>query len=178
MRSVLRRVVVAASFVAAVAGTPPPAAADSLQPFIALLNAPQENPPRNSSAQGLAFVTLNTTNKQLCYAISYQGLTTAEILAHFHGPAAPGQNAGIVFDISPSPSPLGSPKQGCVGPLNKQQMRDLRNGLYYINIHTTQFTGGEIRGQVLPQRGVRYKAPAIVVPPPGSPSGAFLDLAG
>jgi hypothetical protein len=175
MRAALGRAVLAVGLVvASIAASPRPAGADNLQPFTALLNAGQEVPPRNSSAQGLAFMTFNATNGELCYSISYQGLTSPEILAHFHAPAPPGQNANILFDISPNgPSPLGSPKTGCVGPLTKQQIRDLRDGLFYINIHTTMFTGGEIRGQVLPNRGVRYKAPAIG----GSPSGAFLDVA-
>jgi hypothetical protein len=172
MRSALGRAVLAVGLaVASIAAGPLPAAADNLQPFTALLNAGQEVPPRGSSAQGLAFMTFNSTNGELCYSISYQGLTSAEILAHFHAPAPPGQNANVLFDISPSPSPLGSPKTGCVGPLSKQNVRDLRDGLFYINIHTSTFPGGEIRGQVLPNRGVRYKAPAIG----GSPSGAFLD---
>jgi len=171
MRAALGRGAVLVGLVAALAAGPRPAGADTLVPFTALLNAGQEVPPRASSAQGVALVTLNTTNDELCYSISYQGLTTPEILAHFHGPAAPGQNANIVFDISPSPSPLGSPKTGCVGPLNRRQQRELHDGLWYINVHTTMFPGGEIRGQVLPSRGVRYKAPAIG----GSASGAFLS---
>jgi hypothetical protein len=48
--------------------------------------------------------------------------------------------------------------------------RNLSKGLLYINIHSSAATSGEIRGQVLPVKGVKYKAPAI-----GSPSGAFLD---
>jgi hypothetical protein len=90
-------------------------------------------------------------------------LVAEERVAHFHAPAAPGENADVVFDISPSPpgpSPLGSPKTGCVGPLDKDQSRDLRAGLFYINIHSQPplgFPSGEIRGQVLPVRGVKYR---------------------
>ena len=37
-----------------------------------------------------------------------------------------------------------------------QQVQDIRNKLWYLNIHTTPtFTGGEIRGQV-EQAGMRY----------------------
>ena len=84
----------------------------------------------------------------LCFAIAYQGLSSAEILQHIHGPALPGVPAGIVFNLPP-----GNPKSGCVGPLSKQQKGELNKGLYYINIkiHTVNFPGGEIRGQILKQ---------------------------
>ena len=35
------------------------------------------------------------------------------------------------------------------------QIQDLRSGLWYLNIHTTTFSGGEIRGQVDPA-GARF----------------------
>jgi hypothetical protein len=31
-----------------------------------------------------------------------------------------------------------------------QQLLDLNNGLWYFNIHSSSFGGGEIRGQILP----------------------------
>ena len=31
-----------------------------------------------------------------------------------------------------------------------QQVQDMRNQLWYLNIHTSAFPGGEIRGQVTP----------------------------
>jgi hypothetical protein len=43
-----------------------------------------------------------------------------------------------------------SPINLIVGPLTPAQVADLMNGLSYINIHTSQFPGGEIRGQILP----------------------------
>ena len=70
-------------------------------------------------------------------------------------------NADVQFPISPAPSALGSPKNDCVGPLSDDQEDDLKDGLFYINIHTSKivdliqvgFPGGEIRGQVLPIGG-------------------------
>jgi hypothetical protein len=144
------------------------AAADQLTAFTALLNGAQENPSVASPSQGMAFMTFNKDNSNLCYAISFSPLQGNEILAHFHGPAAPGQNAPVLHDISPSPSPFGSPKRGCVT-ITKDEAKLLKKGLFYINIHSSTATGGEIRGQVLPEKA-KYKAPAI-----GSVSGAFLD---
>jgi hypothetical protein len=114
--------------------------------FIAVMNAAQEVPPgEESSGQGLAFITLDTATGELCYAVSYQGLVAEEVAAHIHGPAAPGVNADVLFGLPP----LGSPKNGCVGPLSAQHMRYIRDGLLYVNVHTTEYPGGEIRGQLM-----------------------------
>ena len=148
-----------------------PAGADTLETFTALLNGAQENPPVASPSQGVAVMFLSKANLELCYRISYSPLAGTEFLAHFHGSVsdptagAPGQNAPILKDISPSPpgpSPLGSPKDGCVT-LSKAEAKLFRKGLVYINVHTMgsppAATSGEIRGQVLPVKGVKYKVP-------------------
>lgn len=134
---------------------PAPAATKT---FIALLNAGQEVPPTTSDAIGVAHVTFDTKTKMLCYSVTYLGLTNGEgdeLQAHFHGPAPAGQNAAVVFNVSPDPSPLGSPKTGCVGPLDKTQKGDLQKGLLYLNIHSAMYPPGEIRGQVLPVKGAK-----------------------
>ena len=105
----------------------------------------------------------------VCYAISYSPLGGAETVAHFHAPGAPGQNADVIVPITPSPSPIGSPKQGCV-PFDKTGIKNLRKGLVYVNIHSSIAPLGEIRGQVMPTK-IKYKN----VPPIASPSGAFVD---
>jgi CHRD domain len=118
--------------------------------FTAVLNSGQEPPPNtnNSNGFGVAFVTFNTGTGELCFSISYRGLSSEETNAHFHAPAPPGMNAGVIVQL---PTP-GSPKNGCETPdLTEDQRRDLFQGLWYINIHTKNNTGGEIRGQVLPQ---------------------------
>ena len=121
----------------------------------AMLQPTQETPPiLASSAFGNAFLNFDVASSMLCYSITYSdlgapNLASGEISAHIHGPAEPGSAAGILFGISPSPSPVGSPKEGCVGPLSVAERTDLVNGLLYINIHSNAFPGGEIRGQIL-----------------------------
>jgi hypothetical protein len=120
--------------------------------FSAVLNSGQEPPPNTNDSQafGVALVTFNAEMGELCFSISYEEstLTSAETAAHFHAPAPPGENAPVVV---PLPTP-GSPKNGCVTPdLTEAQRRALFRGLWYVNIHTTNNPGGEIRGQVIPQ---------------------------
>jgi hypothetical protein len=67
-------------------------------------------------------------------------------MAHFHGPAAPGANAGVALPIGAAG--MASPAAGSAT-LNDAQVADLLAGRWYINIHTATHPGGEIRGQVM-----------------------------
>jgi hypothetical protein len=68
-----------------------------------------------------------------------------EILAHIHGPAAPGVGpAPVVVAL-----PVGNNKVGCaVAPPPPFNKAELFKNLYYVNIHSAAFPGGEIRGQI------------------------------
>ena len=121
------------------------------QTFIALLNSGQEVPPTPSNSLGVAFMTFDGV--LLCYSITYtDNLLAPETAAHFHMPGGPGVNAPVRFPISPDPSPLGTPKTGCVpaegDAFTEEDVANLFSGLTYINVHTTAHPGGEIRGQV------------------------------
>ena len=63
--------------------------------------------------------------------------------AHFHGPAAPGANAGVEVPIPVGPSPMKG-----TATLTDAQMADFLGGKIYVNIHTEANKGGEIRGQL------------------------------
>jgi hypothetical protein len=122
-----------------------PAAHAGLKQFHALLNAGQETPPNPSPGFGVAHLTYDPATSTLCYSITYGGLLAAEVLAHIHGPAAPGTPAGVVLAL-----PVGNPKAGCVvAPPAPFLKSELFKNLYYLNIHTAAFPGGEIRGQIL-----------------------------
>jgi CHRD domain-containing protein len=111
--------------------------------FSATLQGSQEVPPNGSTATGSGTMVLDTDTNMLSYNISFSGLSAPQTAAHFHGPAAPGVNAGVIFGLG-----LGSPQIG-VWNMTDQQEAWLIGGLVYVNVHTTAFPGGEIRGQVL-----------------------------
>jgi hypothetical protein len=112
----------------------------------ATLNAASEVPPNTSTGTGNATVSLDKATKTLSWTVSYSGLTGDATAAHFHGPAAPGANAGVVVPIG-----AGSVPNPAVGSkvLTDDQIADLTAGKWYVNIHTEANPGGEIRGQVV-----------------------------
>ncbi len=63
--------------------------------------------------------------------------------AHIHGPAPTGANAGIVFTLSDDLHIRDT------FTLTAQQEQDLLDGLYYVNIHNSEFPAGAIRGQIV-----------------------------
>ena len=65
-------------------------------------------------------------------------------MAHFHGPAMPGQNGGVQIGIDAASNPSSGSAI-----LTLDQVDDLLAGLWYVNIHSEMFPAGEIRGQVL-----------------------------
>ena len=133
-----------------------PVSAARIRTFIAVLNGGQEVPATNSNALGVAFMTFDKETRDLCFSISFTDLVATETAAHFHAPAAAGVNAAVRFGLfNPGAIGPGSPKNGCVGPLDREEERDLKKGLFYINIHSQTFGGGEIRGQVLPIKGAK-----------------------
>jgi CHRD domain len=113
--------------------------------YKAVLNAQNQPTLNDSKGTGTAEVTYDTTSKTLTWTINFDGLTGPSTMAHFHGPAAPGANAGVVLMIGTNPT---SPAKG-TATLTDAQAADLQGGRWYINIHTNANRGGEIRGQVV-----------------------------
>ena len=113
----------------------------------ATLNSSQEVPATKSNGTGNAEFTLDPSTKQLSWKIDYSGLTGDATAAHIHGPAAPGSNARVVLNLAPSG--IKNPIEGSAT-LTDQQVADLLAGQDYVNIHTAQHKGGEIRGQITP----------------------------
>ncbi len=109
----------------------------------AALDSASEVPPNASAGKGTADVTFDTASKILTWKVTYTGLTGPATMAHFHGPAEPGKNAGVAV-------PFKDVSSGAEGSatLTDAQAADLVAGKYYVNVHTAANPGGEIRGQV------------------------------
>ncbi|UDL89653.1 CHRD domain-containing protein [Mesorhizobium sp. PAMC28654] len=110
----------------------------------ATLDGAQQNPPITTKGKGTAALTFDTTSKKLSWTVKYSGLSGPAIAGHIHGPAAIGENAGVVI---PFTGKLKSPVKGSAT-LTDAQVTDLMAGKYYVNIHTAANKDGEIRGQI------------------------------
>jgi hypothetical protein len=95
---------------------------------------------------GSATMTLDNITNLFDWNISWSGLLGQETVMHFHGPATPSQNAGVQVNFG-AISGTTSPSIGSTT-ITSGQAADLLSGLWYINIHTNLYPGGEIRGQV------------------------------
>jgi CHRD domain len=112
--------------------------------YKAELQGSQEVPVVSGNGSGNAELTHDTATKKLTWKVTFGGLSGAATAAHFHGPAEPGKNAGVVIPIAGATSPM----EGSAT-LTDAQAADLMAGKWYVNIHTATNKGGEIRGQVV-----------------------------
>jgi hypothetical protein len=119
-----------------------PASAEKVM-LKAKLDSATEVPANTSKGSGTADVTFDTTSKAVSWKLNYSGLTGPATMAHFHGPAEAGKNAGVAV-------PIPNTTSGTEGTatLTDAQAADLLAGKYYVNVHTAANPGGEIRGQV------------------------------
>ena len=107
------------------------------------LKASNEVPPNPSPATGSVTATYDSASKKLTWKGSYSGLTGPATAAHFHTAEA-GKNGGVTVPIAPNASPF----EGSAT-LTAEQEADLMAGRLYVNIHTNEHKGGEIRGQMM-----------------------------
>jgi hypothetical protein len=124
------------------------------------LDGAQETPPVVTPATGTAVVTYDTGTRLLEWEVHYSGLVANATNAHFHGPAALGEGpAGVRLGmVSSTPATItqadiGGTSGSYIGyhTISEENEAELLAGLWYINIHSTQHPGGEIRGQVIPE---------------------------
>ena len=113
------------------------------------LRGSQEVPANASMAKGSMDVSYNKSTKLLKYTVRWLGLTGNAIGAHIHGEAAPGLAAPVKHPIVIPSTTSGELTDSVV--VNEVTIKeaDLLKGLYYLNIHTPLYPGGEIRGQIV-----------------------------
>lgn len=118
------------------------------QTFVANLSGAQEVPANASAGKGICTIVLNAAQTQITVNCTFSGLGSNLNAAHIHGNATVGVNAPILFGFTGLPTAT----SGTIGPLSfavtAQQVADMRAHLYYVNLHSVNIPGGEIRGQV------------------------------
>lgn len=143
----------------------PVAANAATQVYSFNLDGLQEVPPNASPAAGSAQFTVDDTLDTITFVLTAFNLQGTFAAAHIHGPAMAGVNAGVVFSLTGANAdyagqvmagPFAIPNSYMLYGANKAagpSLADLINAqpwMYYVNLHTSAFPGGEIRGQMAP----------------------------
>jgi hypothetical protein len=111
----------------------------------ALLDGLNEVPPVNTPATGTFTGVLNDVTNVLTYQIDYFNLSGPPTASHIHRAPA-GVNGPVVYPLAGAGFPSGH--QGQVN-VNPADIPDLLAQRMYCNVHSQQFPGGEIRGQIV-----------------------------
>jgi len=115
--------------------------------FSTTLSGANEVPAGDPDGTGSAAVTIDTANNQVCYTLSVQNIALPAAAAHIHRGAA-GENGGVVvpFDLVPDASGNAT---SCVkaDPALLNEIATNPAG-FYVNVHTSEFPDGAVRGQV------------------------------
>lgn len=132
----------------------------SAQGYVANLDAAQSGG-GGRTGSGQVFLYLTGSTLSISNG-NYSGLSGNATVAHIHGPSGVlPASAGVMYGLSPTFMSTGTTfgnfiagnltlLDGVNGYTISQQQAHLASGLWYVNIHSSVFGGGEIRGQIGP----------------------------
>ncbi|MBA3739390.1 MAG: CHRD domain-containing protein [Actinobacteria bacterium] len=137
-------VLLATIAVTIIAFAPP---AQAVQRFTTTLTGANEIPgPGDPDGSGTATITINRGLGEVCWEIEVTDITLPAIGAHIH--LAPVTAAGpVVVPLTP-PDSTGT-SSGCTT-VDRELAKAIAKdpGAYYVNVHTTDYPAGALRGQL------------------------------
>ena len=117
------------------------------RPLTTTLTGEAEVPTGDPDGTGSALITLNQGQGEVCWEITVADILLPAVAAHIH--VAPvGVPGPIVVPLSP-PDADGV-AVGCTTGVDRELIRAIRQSpaAYYVNVHTTDFMPGAVRGQL------------------------------
>jgi CHRD domain len=124
-------------------------AADGGRTFTTTLTGAAEVPgPGDPDGSGTATIRLNPGQGQVCWEIQVSDITLPAIAAHIH--EAPVGVAGpVVIPLFPPVPDESGFSSGCMS-ADRAEIKEIiqHPEEYYINVHTTDFPAGALRGQL------------------------------
>jgi hypothetical protein len=117
--------------------------------FTTTLTGAAEVPgPGDPDGSGTATITLNYGQGTVCWEIQVSDITLPAIAAHIH--EAPVGVAGpVVVPLFPPVPDANGFSSGCMN-VDRAEIKDIiqHPEEYYVNVHTTDFPAGALRGQL------------------------------
>ncbi len=114
----------------------------------ASLSGLNEVPPNASTATGSVTLDINSTTGQITVNMTVSGLTSSATAAHIHTGVAGVNGAVLVTFVGiPATTNFTYSMINTTTPANASNILANPPG-FYVNVHSTTFPGGEIRGQL------------------------------
>jgi hypothetical protein len=164
MKASILTSVALATLLGSYAGNPRVARAQEAQTFTADLVGDNEVPPINTKATATLKLTIGST---ISFTITYANLSTPLLFSHFHfaptkvaggvmiflcggggQPTCPQTLSGTITGTITAANVTGPTAQGIAAGDLTSALEAVTEGNSYINMHTTMFPGGELRGQI------------------------------
>ncbi len=99
----------------------------------------------DAGGSGSATVSVDTDKSEVCYTLTVAGLSTPATMAHIHKAPA-GSNGPVAVPLA---SPANGSAEGCASVAKDVAEAIVASpGDYYVNVHTSAFRGGAVRGQL------------------------------
>jgi CHRD domain len=117
------------------------------RPLTATMTGAAEVPgPGDSDGSGTATLRLNPGQGKICFVLTAANITLPAAAAHIH-PGAAGVAGGVLVGLA-APDATGM-AAGCVSAPRATIKAILKQpSSYYVNVHTSDFANGAIRGQL------------------------------
>lgn len=143
------------TFVLALAGLVLFSSGVRAETFYAYLTPAQEVPAVGSTASGYARIFVNESTLTLSFTVVFNGLSSTQTACHIHAPAAIGATTGVAINFGAVGGTSGTISGSNIS-ITATQLSQLRSHLGYVNVHSTNSPGGEIRGQLGIKRPVDF----------------------
>lgn len=144
----LRRVVPIVAIATGIALLAAPTAATASnggRPLSTGLSGAEEVPPADPDGTGEALLRVNSGLGRICYRLTVANLDGTVVAAHIHKAPA-GANGPIVVPLE---APVDGSSEACAT-VDRALAKDIRKNPdeYYVNVHTSVFEDGAVRGQL------------------------------
>lgn len=118
------------------------------------LEGEQEVPEVMTNGSGSGIVSIDRDQTNAHFMMAFNDLTGPFTVSHFHN-AAEGVNGDVIFDLGPFftgindyDAAFGYWTSEDVNAFDAAAAMAFRNEMVYVNVHSAEFPGGELRGQV------------------------------